>query len=180
MKDLVEQPGKNAAGLQATLALLKRFTRHRLSYELSDLFDHYLAFMFVPTLALMALVLLGEVGLFNGVIPAAPIEAFFILAVLTLLLWLSWNGMLLVGINGHVYLLDGRQNLKPYSFNNTDLRRNYVEIMEGSKLMVTSVCPTCEIERPNRCKHCIKCDACVYRMDHHCRCGGEMGRRSLD
>lgn len=88
----MEQPGKNAAGLQATLALLKRFTRHRLSYELSDLFDHYLAFMFVPTLALMALVLLGEVGLFNGVIPAAPIEAFFILAVLTLLLWLYLCG----------------------------------------------------------------------------------------
>ena len=174
MKDLVEQPGKNAAGLQATLALLKRFTRHRLSYELSDLFDHYLAFMFVPTLALMALVLLGEVGLFNGVIPAAPIEAFFILAVLTLLLWLYLCG------SDPGTVLDGRQNLKPYSFNNTDLRRNYVEIMEGSKLMVTSVCPTCEIERPNRCKHCIKCDACVYRMDHHCRCGGAMGRRSLD
>lgn len=48
--------------------------------------------MFVPTLALMALVLLGEVGLFNGVIPAAPIEAFFILAVLTLLLWLYLCG----------------------------------------------------------------------------------------
>ena len=130
--------------------------------------------MFVPTLALMALVLLGEVGLFNGVIPAAPIEAFFILAVLTLLLWLYLCG------SDPGTVLDGRQNLKPYSFNNTDLRRNYVEIMEGSKLMVTSVCPTCEIERPNRCKHCIKCDACVYRMDHHCRCGGEMGRRSLD
>ena len=55
VKDLVGQPGKNAAGLEATLSLLKRFTGRRHSYELSDLVDRYLAFMFVPTLALMAL-----------------------------------------------------------------------------------------------------------------------------
>lgn len=158
--------------------LLYRFTYRRLWYEMDDFVEHYLAFLFVPALALLALILLARVGLFNRIIPASTLEWFFILALITLMLWVYLCG------SDPGTVLDGHHRLKSYSFVNADIKKNYAEIMEGHKFMSTTICPTCEIERPNRCKHCMKCGDCVYRMDHHCRgddeCEWRIMSRSMD
>lgn len=143
--------------------LLYQFTHHRIRYEFNDFVEHYLAFLFVPTLSLIAFLLLARVGLFNRIIPASTLEWFFIIAISTLMLWIY------LCASDPGYVLDGHHRLKPYPFLNSDLKRSYKDIMEGQKIMLTTICPTCEIERPNRCKHCIKCGDCIYRMDHHCK-----------
>ncbi len=148
--------------IEATYALLNKFSHHRIRYEIEDLIDRYLAFLFVPLLSIVALILLSEVGLFSGIVSASVLETFFILAVITLLLWVYLCG------SDPGSVLDGHQNLKHYWFLNADLKHSYEEIMDGTRLMTHTICPTCEIERPNRCKHCLKCDDCIYRMDHHC------------
>ncbi|KNB45923.1 palmitoyltransferase [Blastocystis sp. subtype 4] len=163
-KELLAIPNNpHIQSIEATYALLNKFSHHRIRYEIEDLIDRYLAFLFVPLLSIVALILLSEVGLFSGIVSASVLETFFILAVITLLLWVYLCG------SDPGSVLDGHQNLKHYWFLNADLKHSYEEIMDGTRLMTHTICPTCEIERPNRCKHCLKCDDCIYRMDHHCR-----------
>ena len=152
----------NIHSIEAVHALLFKFSHHRFRYEMDDLIDRYLALLFVPLLSLVAIILLSEVGLFSGIVPSSILESFFILAIITLLLWLYLCG------SDPGSVLDGHQHLRHYAFVNMDLKHNYEEIMDGTRFMTHSICPTCEIERPNRCKHCLKCDDCIYRMDHHC------------
>lgn len=40
--------------------------------------------------------------------------------------------------------------------------------VNGAELFNMKFCRTCEIYRPPRAVHCVMCDTCIVRMDHHC------------
>jgi len=45
--------------------------------------------------------------------------------------------------------------------------QNYLTINKGFPLILKT-CSTCKIIRPPRSTHCLDCDNCVERFDHHC------------
>lgn len=70
-----------------------------------------------------------------------------------------------------------RQKAKPYNFLSRYPFRNYVLLSgQGSHLIETSFCRTCQIYRPPGCSpqtnhrtvHCVACDCCIQEFDHHC------------
>ena len=43
---------------------------------------------------------------------------------------------------------------------------NFVKLLDT--LEASSLCPDCEVIRTPRCRHCVLCQRCVDRYDHHC------------
>ena len=43
---------------------------------------------------------------------------------------------------------------------------NFLKLLDT--LEASSLCPDCEVIRSPRCRHCVLCNVCVDRYDHHC------------
>ena len=155
--------GLTLTKLQKTYRLLSLFQHHRVLYEWYDFIEHYLAFLLIPTLAVIGIFGMAEIGLFSSPIFHPFSDYLFLLFISIITLWLY----LCVADPGRV--VDSRGNLVNLPLTNIDLHQAYNEVMKGEKQAVGSMCPTCEIERIDRCKHCSKCDVCIVRIDHHCR-----------
>ena len=87
---------------------------------------------------------------------------FFALCLLTFCLWIY----LIFSDPGHI--VDKYHRPLASIENAQRFKSAYEEVMKGQSYNTKMLCATCEIERPNRSKHCIICDTCVLKMDHHC------------
>ena len=61
--------------------------------------------------------------------------------------------------------------IRRFSNNNKKLlllKRKEIKIFHLGYITNYKYCPTCLIIRPNRSTHCMECDNCVERLDHHC------------
>ena len=147
--------------IENTVKLLSLFGNHRIHYEATDLYDLYFAYFLIPGLTLLGIFLAVYFGVFS--LPSFQANLFFGLSFSVILLWcylcFSDPGRV-IDMQGQLRRIPGLNQLS---------RQAYQDSIHGKKVVNQSLCATCEIERPTRCKHCSKCDVCVMKMDHHCR-----------
>ena len=158
----MQAEGLHQASLQATLHLLQQYSKHRIQYELKDLFDAYFAYLLIPSLSFIGIFFFIYFNLFTSSILSSLSFTFLILTSSVILLWF----FLCSSDPGRV--IDKFGYLTSISGLNRNCRQNYLDSISGKKVTRQSLCSSCEIERPNRCKHCSKCDVCIMRLDHHC------------
>ena len=162
---LSHSTGVERKRLERVQTLLDSFLFHRILYEMKDVVNHYLAFTFIPLLGLLGIVVMGQFLVTSSAVPALTSELFLGLTLIVLVLWIY------LCASDPGYVVDHKGHFQNIGVTNVDLHKRYEMIMSGEHFMQNAVCATCEIERPDRCKHCTKCGVCVMRMDHHCGCG---------
>lgn len=159
---LQEAEGLRKKNIEQSIHLLSLFGSHRIQYEASDLYDAYFAYLLIPSLALIGLYLLLYFGLFTAPISSFISQSFISLCMAVILVWMflcSSDPGRTVDSHGYLTRVKG---LNPHC------RQAYQDSIHGKRIVSQSLCATCEIERPTRCKHCSKCDVCIMRLDHHC------------
>lgn len=138
------------------------FNKHRIQYEINDLYDGYFAYLLIPSVTLIGLFLFINYGVFTSAIPTGVSSTFLFLSIMVFMMWVflcSSDPGRVITPAGYLSRIEGLDRR---------CREHYRESVEGKRIVNQSLCATCEIERPNRCKHCSKCNVCVMRMDHHC------------
>lgn len=161
-ESLREAEGIQQKHIEQSIQLLSLFGRHRIRYEISDLYEAYFAYLLIPSLTLIGVYLLLYYGLFSSAIPESLSFTFVLLSMVVFMLWVylcSSDPGRTIDRFGYLTRVEGL---------NRRCRENYQESIEGKRVVNQSLCASCEIERPNRCKHCSKCDVCIMRLDHHC------------
>ncbi|NXU58022.1 ZDHC4 palmitoyltransferase, partial [Turnix velox] len=74
---------------------------------------------------------------------------------------------LLLAVNMGCFILCSRANPGVITkSNHASVRKIYA--YDGVLFQEGIMCPTCNMEKPARSKHCSFCDTCVHRFDHHC------------
>ena len=148
--------------LERVRSLLHSFLFHRVFYEMKDAIQHYLAFSFIPLLAILGFFVMVPLLLRTTALTTTMRACYLGLTLTVLLLWLYLCG------SDPGQVVDKHGHLQKIGVTNVDLHKRYEMIMSGEQFMQNAVCATCEIERPDRCKHCTKCGVSVMRLDHHC------------
>ena len=97
--------GLTLTKLQKTYRLLSLFQHHRVLYEWYDFIEYYLAFLLIPTLAVIGIFAMAEIGLFSSPIFHPFSDYLFLLFISIITLWLY----LCVADPGRV--VDSRGNL---------------------------------------------------------------------
>lgn len=148
--------------LEHVRSLLHSFLFHRVLYEMKDAIQHYLASSFIPLLAILGCFVMAPLLIRSTILSTSMRACYLGLTLTVLLLWLY------LCTSDPGYVVDRNGHFQKIGVTNVDLHKRYELIMNGEQFMQNAVCATCEIERPDRCKHCTKCGVCVMRLDHHC------------